>query len=92
MLKVLVAAVSITSRSRTSGAASGIGDVAAAGKDQVVVDLVGDEEEVVRGQKSASARSSSRLQTRPPGLCGEQSTTMRSRPVSAAARASRSIA
>ena len=47
MLKVLVVAVSITSRSRISGAASGIGDVAAAGQDEVVVDLVGDEQQVV---------------------------------------------
>jgi hypothetical protein len=47
MLKVLVVAVIITSRSVDVGAASGIGGVFLAGIDEVMVDLVRHEDEVV---------------------------------------------
>ena len=48
-LKVLVAAVSMTSRSAMSGAASGIGTWRSPAEHEVVVDLVGDQQQVVGG-------------------------------------------
>ena len=76
MLKVLVVAVSITSRSSDLGRGERHRHVRRrrAGRGRG-----GSRRRPAAGrgaaQKSASARSSARLQTRPPGLCGEQSTT-----------------
>ena len=61
------------------------------GEGQVVVDLVSDQQEVVRPAEIGQRLQFLRRQTRPPGFCGEQRTTIRSRPVSAASSASRSI-
>jgi hypothetical protein len=54
----------------------------APGHGQVVMDLVGDEHQVVRGAEFGQRRAvPRRSRAVPPGLCGEQRITMRSVPV-----------